>query len=276
LNNASISVYDSARRRSAALEELVELFKYRNLVSQLVRRDILTRYKRSVLGVAWTMLNPLGTMLVMTIVFSRVFGNHERGYPAYVLSGFMAWNFFSQTTNAAIINLVWGGGLLNRIYIPRTAFAVSAVGTGLVNMGLSLVPLIFVTIAIGVPIKLPVLLLPIPILLMAMFALGLGLLISTIAIYFADVAEMYQVILTAWMYLSPVIWTDTFIPAKYLVWIARLNPMYGLIKMFRAAIYEGRVPTGNEFLITAGYAIVTLLVGWFVFARKADEFAYRV
>ena len=125
----SIPVYDSARRRIPALEELQEILRYRNLLVQLVRRDILTRYKRSVLGVTWTMLNPLGTMLVMTIVFSRAFSTTQ-GYSAYVLSGLLAWNFFSQTTNAATLHLVWGGDLLKRIYVPRTAFAISATGTG--------------------------------------------------------------------------------------------------------------------------------------------------
>ena len=114
------SVYDSSKQVSPELEELREIIRYRNLVNQMVRRDLLTRYKRSVLGVAWTMLNPLGTAIVLTVVFSSVFGGADKGYPVYVLSGLIAWNFFSQTTNAAIVNLVWGGGLLNRIYIPRT------------------------------------------------------------------------------------------------------------------------------------------------------------
>ena len=271
----TVQVYDSARRHSAALEELQELVRYRNLVVQMVRRDILTRYKRSVLGVAWTMLTPLGTMLVMTIVFSQAFGD-ERGYPAYILSGLMAWIFFSQTTNAAILHLVWGGSLLKHIYIPRTVFAISATGTGLVNMVLSLVPLIIVMLIIGLPIKLPVLLLPIPVLFMAMFSLGLGLLISTIAIYFADVAEMYQVVLTAWMYLTPIFYPERILPEAYREWIVRFNPMYHLVKLFRAPIYDGRVPELSEILLAGSISLVTLLVGWLVFSRKADEFAYRV
>ena len=269
-------VYDSALRRSSALEELREAVRYRHLVVQMVRRDILTRYKRSVLGVAWTMLTPLGTMVILTIVFQQAFGIHEKSFPAYALSGLMAWTFFAQTTNAATVNLVWGGSLLRRIYVPRTVFALSSTGTGLVNLLLSLVPLVLVMLVTGVPIRPSVILLPIPILFLAMFALGLGLLVSTIAIYFADVSEMYTVALTAWMYLSPVIYPEEILPEAIRVWIVRFNPMYHLIRLFRAPIYDGRVPALSEFLITGGLAFLTLLVGWWIFSKKADEFAYRV
>ena len=271
----NVPVYDSSRHESPALEELRELFLYRNLIVQLVRRDILTRYKRSFLGVAWTMLNPLGTMLVMSIAFSRVFGA-GKSYSAYVLTGLMAWNFFAQSTNAAMVNLVWGGSLLKRIYIPRTAFAVSAIGTGLVNLILSIIPLLIVVIFTRVPICPSILFLPIPILLLAMFALGLGLIISTVAIYYADVIEMYQIVLTAWMYLSPVIYTEDKLPAAYRFWITLLNPMYHYITLFRTPIYDGVLPSLNEILISTLISIVVLLLGWFVYTKKADEFAYRV
>lgn len=268
-------VYDSSERAPAALQELRELFRYKNLLVQLVRRDILTRYKRSVLGVAWTMLNPLGTMIVMTIAFSYAFRSNIENYPAFVLSGLLAWNFFSQTTNAITHHLVWGGDLFKRIYIPRTAFAVSAIGTGLVNIALSLVPLLGVMLVTNVTISPALFFLPIPVLLLAMFALGVGLLISTIAVYFADVAEMYQIVLTAWFYLTPVIYPTSYLPETYQS-LLRLNPMVHFVQVFRAPIYDGRIPSGTELLISAALAIITLLVGWFIFTKKSDDFAYRI
>lgn len=269
-------VYDSAERRSPGLDEVREVLRYRDLILQLVRRDILTRYKRSLLGVAWTMLNPLGMMIVLALVFSNVFGGGQKGYAAYVLSGLMAWNFFAQTTNAAIVNLVWGGSLLRRIYIPPTSFAISAVGTGLVNLMLSLVPLVLVMLVTGVPFRWTVILLPFPVVFLAMFSLGLGLFISAIAIYFSDVAEMYQIILTAWMYLSPVIYTESLLPEKYKFWITHLNPLYFLIRLFRAAIYDGRLPFLSEWVVSALVSIGMLIIGWVVFCHRADEFSYRV
>jgi ABC-type polysaccharide/polyol phosphate export permease len=269
-------VYDSSERGSPPVEELRSIFKYRHLLTQFVRRDILTRYKRSVLGVAWTMLNPLGTMLILTIVFSRAFGGSQPGYAAYVLSGLIAWNFFAQSTNAASLHLVWGGSLIKKIYIPRTIFALSATGTGLVNLLLSLVPLLIVMLIVQVPIRPTILLAPIPILFLVMFALGLGLLISTIAVYFTDVVEMYAIILMAWMYLTPIIYSEEILPEMYRLWIVRLNPMYHLVELFRAPLYEGRVPSLAEFLISGVIALTTLLIGWLVFTKNADEFAYRI
>ncbi len=274
-HSVDIPVYDSSERAPAALQELRELFRYKNLLVQLVRRDILTRYKRSVLVVAWTMLNPLGTMLVMTIAFSYAFRANIDNYPAFVLSGLVGWNFFSQTTNAITHHLVWGGDLFKRIYIPRTAFAVSAIGTGLVNVALSLVPLVVVMLLTGVPLSPALFFLPIPVLLLAMFALGVGLLISTIAVYFADVAEMYQIVLTAWFYLTPVIYPSSYLPEPYQSWL-QLNPLVHFVQVFRAPIYEGRIPSGTELLVSGVLALVTLLLGWFVFTKKSDDFAYRI
>jgi ABC-2 type transport system permease protein len=269
-------IYDSSNQGSLAVEELRAILKYRYLIVQLVRRDILTRYKRSSLGVAWTMLNPLGTMLILTIVFSQAFGGAREGYAAYVLSGLIAWNFFAQSTNAATLHLVWGGSLLKKIYIPRTSFAVSATGTGLINLLLSLIPLLLVMLIIQVPIRWTIIFLPIPILFLTMFALGIGLLVSTMAIYYADIAEMYQIFLTAWMYLSPVIWPPEILPEHLRFWITRLNPMYYLIELFRTPIIYGQVPGISLVLISAGIASLTLFAGWMFFTSKSDEFAYRV
>jgi ABC-type polysaccharide/polyol phosphate export permease len=270
----SLPVYDSALQVSSSLEELRQLFHYRHLVFQIVRRDIVSRYKRSVLGIAWTMLNPLGTTLILTIVFSGVFGAGS-SYASYVLSGLIAWTFFAQTTNACMVSMVWGSSLLKRIYVPRTVFAVSAIGTGLVNLTLSLVPLFLVMLVTGIVPGLSALLLPIPVLFLAMFALGTGLFLSTAAVYYADVVEMYAILLTAWMYLSPVIYTEEMLPEQY-AWIVRLNPMYYLINLFRAVIYEGRIPELSEFLVAGGIGMVALTIGWVIFAKKADEFAYRI
>ncbi len=268
-------VFDAKVKTQRPLEEIKQVYRYRYLILQLLRRDIVTRYKRSVLGVAWTMLNPLGTMIVLSIAFSQVFGIVER-YPAYILSGLMAWNFFSQTTNASMVNLVWGGGLLKRIYMPRTSFAISAVGTGLVNLVLSLVPLVIVMLATGVSIRWTVVFLPLPILCLIMFSLGFGLILSAFAVYFPDVAEMYNIGITAWMYLTPIIYPVDILPDLARKLITTLNPMYSMVNLFRIPIYDGRVPTIPEILIPFAISLVFLIVGWWFFSNRSDEFAYRI
>lgn len=267
-------IYDSAKRVSPALEELRGIVQYRDLIYQLVRRDIVTRYKRSVLGIAWTMLQPLGMMIIMTIVFSNLFQG-VKGYPTYILSGLVAWTFFSQTTTAAIHQVVWGGTLFRRIYLPHTSFAVSAISTGVVNLMLSLVPLIALMLVSGRPLHWSALFVPVAIILLAAFALGIGLILSALGVYFPDVVEMYQIILVAWMYLTPIIYPEEILPVAYRFWITNLNPMYHMMNIFRKPLYDGVLPDWNELVIAVIIAITTLVIGWFFFSNKADEFAYR-
>jgi ABC-type polysaccharide/polyol phosphate export permease len=274
LNTITKPVYDSALHTSPALTEIQELKHYRFLLKQLVRRDIVARYKRSALGVAWTMLNPLGTMLIMTFVFSNLFKSVQ-SYPVYILSGLIAWNFFSQGTNAAMSGLVWGGSLMQRIYLPRTIFGVSAIGTALVNLVLSIIPLLVVMLITQTPLQPAFLFLPISILLLTGFALGFGLLLSALAIFYPDVAEMYQILLMAWMYLTPVIYPEDIIPAQFQT-IYRLNPMYWMVKMFRLPVYNGVLPTFQDLWPAVAWSVGMLVVGWLFFTSRSDEYAYRV
>ncbi len=268
------TVYDSNKRGPIFFEELRGIIKYRDLIFQLVRRDIVTRYKRSALGIAWTMLNPLGMMIVLTVVFSRLFHTVEQ-YPAYVLSGLIAWAFFSQTTTAALAQNIWGGSLLHRIYLPRTSFTVAAIGTGLANFLLSIMPLIIIMAITKTPIRLTMLFIPYAMLLLAAFALGIGLLLSTLAVSFPDVVEMYQIALTAWMYLTPIIYPLDIIPLAYRGWLLNFNPMYYLLQVFRLPIYEGVLPSLQTVAISSAIALLTLILGWAVFSRNADALNYR-
>jgi ABC-type polysaccharide/polyol phosphate export permease len=219
------------------------------------------------------MLQPLGMMVIISIVFSQLF-NRIGGYPVYLLSGLLAWNFFSQTTNSIIHQMVWGGPLLRKIYIPQTSFALSAIGTGLVNFFLAVVPLILIMLIVGVPIRWSLLFLPVSMLFLAAFALGIGLAISTAAVFFPDVSEMFQIILLGWMYLTPIIYPLDIIPNR-LQSLFMLNPMYHFVQLFRFPVYEGLLPSIRTIEISLGFALVTLLFGWFIFSLKSDEFSYR-
>jgi ABC-type polysaccharide/polyol phosphate export permease len=274
LNSAS-PVYDSAQKVVPLVEEFKELVRYRDLLTQLIVRNIKTRYKRSVLGIFWTMLNPLLMMVVLTFVFSEVFKFSVKHYPSYALAGISLWNFFAQTTSGAMSELIWGGSLLRRIYIPRTIFACAALGTGLINLLLSLVPLVVIMIITGVPIRPSLVILPVPIILTAIFALGVALILSRVAAYFADVLEMYQILLTVWMYLTPVIYPKEIVPERF-QWLLNFNPMYHLIEFFRAPLHAGWFAAPKTVGIAALISVLTLIFGWWYFSRKADELAYRI
>lgn len=267
--------YDSSRRGTPFIDELVEAWRYRDLVLQFISRDIRTRYKRSVLGIAWTMLNPLLMMLVLTLVFSNLFRFDVPYYPVYLLSAMVLWTFVSQTTTAAMNHLLWAGPLLSKIYVPKTVFALAAVGEGLVNLALSLVPLALIMLIVGIPFQWTIVVLPIPIIFAALFALGLGLLLSTLAVYFRDVVEMYQVLLSAWYFLTPIIYPRSIVPESYR-WLFSLNPAYHLVEAFRLPIYLGAVGGWRTYVGAGVAGTLMFLIGWWAFTRKADEIGYRV
>lgn len=268
-------IYDSAARKFPAIDELKEAVKYRELIYQLTRRDILTRYKRSVFGIAWTMLNPLGMMLVLTFAFSKIFRFDTGGnYSIFVLSGLIVWNFFAQTTTACMNSLVWGGGLFQRIYIPRSTFAISSMFTGAVNFLFSMVPLIAIIVVMNKTIPWTVVTFPISLILLFAFSLGIGLFLSAIGIYFPDVVEMYQILLTAWMYLTPIIYPENIIPQE-MAWVFKVNPMYYLVKLFRSSVYDGTLPNMNDLLPAIIFSLGMLIIGWGFFTYKSKEFAYR-
>jgi ABC-type polysaccharide/polyol phosphate export permease len=269
-------IYDSATRSAPFVEEFVEAVKYRHLIAAFIKRDIVTRYKRSVLGVVWTMLNPLGTMMIMLVVFFQLFHMSTPKYPIYILTGLIVWNFFAQTTMAAPQTLLWSGSLIHRVYMPRTVFAITATGVGLVNFVLSLIPLALVMVFLKVAPTPELIVVPYAMLMVAMFALGLGLFLSSIVVFFPDILDIYQILLMAWMYVSAIFYPYEIIPISYRWWFFNLNPMYHLILLFRDPLYYGNWPSIGHVAIATLVAVSSLLIGWFAFARRSDELAYRI
>jgi ABC-2 type transport system permease protein len=277
---AASPVYDSSRRSFRIVDEFVELWQYRGLLGQMILRNVKTRYKRSLLGVGWTLLNPLLVMAVLSLVFSELFKTlNVEHYPVYLLSGLVLWNFFAQSVMASMNELVWGSNLIKRIYVPRSIFAVAAVGTGLVNMLLAIIPLFIVMLAMGHRFTSALFFLPIAVLSSCLFVLGMALLLSTIAVFFTDVIDMFQVVLTLWMYVTPVMYPKELILGRsesYAKLILDLNPMYHLLEVFRAPIYLGWVSGYKTLLVATGSSLAVFVVGWIVFSLKSDHFAYRV
>jgi ABC-type polysaccharide/polyol phosphate export permease len=268
--------YDSAKVQSPAVQELRELWRYRDLLQLLISTSIKSRYKRSSLGIVWTLLNPLLNTIVLSIVFSFFFSRFEiRNYPIYILSGLLMWNFFSQTTLHSMNKLIWGSGLIKRIYVPRTIFAVSVVGNGLVNLLLGFIPLLIIMLVLGQPFSLALFSLPLAILLLAMFTLGMALFLSTIAVYFVDMVDMFGILLSIWFYATPIIYPESMLPDRF-QFLLRLNPVYYLLETFRAPIASGTWPAPDQLLLAATISVFTLAVGWLTFTRKSNEFAYRI
>ena len=267
-------IYDSANRKHPAIEELLALIRYRDLIYQLVRRDLVARYKRSALGIAWTMLNPLGTMVIMVVVFSQVFRTTDN-YAAYVLTGIIVWTMFAQSTTIAMSSMVWGSQLFQSIYLPRTSFVLSTILANTVNFILSMVPLALIFLITKVPFKPSALLLPVFMLFLFSFALGVALLLSTLAVFFPDIADLYPVVLTAWMYLSPIIMPLDFYRQILNGLLLYINPFYYIVNLFRILVFDGFIPRWQTWGATAFVSFGVLIIGWIIFCMKADSFAYH-
>ena len=233
--------YDSANRPPRVIEEARGLWAYRGLVVELAIRDIKVRYKRSVLGILWTMLAPLLNMVVLTLVFSTLLQRQIENYPVYFLTGSLFWSFFAQTTSAAASQTAESNEMARRIYIPRSVFVAAAAAVGLVNIGLSLVPLLLLLAVTGFPLHATWVFVPVSLALALLFTSGVALFVFTLATRFSDVRETYVVVLQLWFFLTPIIYHPSIVPARYrlALWA---NPMYYLIQTFRRPIYDGIFP----------------------------------
>lgn len=251
------------------------LTQRRDLVLALVARDLKVRYRRSAIGFAWTMLQPLLTMLVLTLVFSSVFRFDVANYPVYVLSGLLFWNFFQQGTVSAMNSLRGHAQLLTRLPVPRWIFPLATVLAGLVNLLFALVPLLVILLATGHPLRPSMLFLPISILIAATFALGVALLVSPLAVFFTDVVEIVLVVLTLLMYATPVFYPLSILPERYR-WVVRFNPLRSLLEVFRDPIYLGKVPPATHLLVAAASALVLLAIGAAFFRRLSDRIPFHV
>jgi len=267
--------YDSNSSRSPALAEFVELWHYRDFLKLLVTNSIKTRYKRSALGVVWTLLNPLLNTAVLTIALSQLMRFEIGNYPIYLLVGYLVWTFFTQTTTQSMNTLVWGSNLIKRIYIPRTAFAISVTGNGLVNIVLSLIPIFVVILIMEHPISYSLVLLPLVIILFALFTLGVSLLLSAISVFFVDMVDLFSVILQALFFLTPIIYPLSIVPERFLP-LFRLNPLVIYLELFRDILYDAQMPSASSLVIATVIAVVTFAAGWWLFTNRADEFAYRI
>jgi ABC-type polysaccharide/polyol phosphate export permease len=267
--------YDSDRVKQPLVRELADLVHYRDLLAQMIVNIAKARYKRSVLGVLWTLMNPVLNTVVLTVAFASIFRADLPNYPVYVLSGLVCWNFFTTTTTFAMNSLIWGSSILRRIYIPRTIFAAAAVGNGLTSLGVTLIPLGLTMLVLGHSWTPALLVLPASVLLLAAFVFGVSLLVSSVAVLFTDFVEFYQVIVQALFFLTPVMYPVEILP-DWALPLLRFNPMFYLLQMFRLPVYFGRVPDASTTLIAIGVSVSALVIGWFAFARRVDELPYRI
>lgn len=267
----TLPVYDSAQVRTPIVSELRNLWVYRGLIRLLVSRDLTTRYKRSVLGVWWTLLNPLLTTGVMWVVFGVVIGGRFGGttepYVVYLLSGVIMMTFFSQGFLATAAAITGAGGILTKVYVPAEVFAFATAISTAVNFLISFGALIVIQLWAGVGVPVTMLLAPVPILLMLALVVGLGLTLAALAVYFYDMLDLSRVLVQLVYYLTPVFWTIEIIPERF-HGLLKFNPLFSYLEMFRDLAYRGVIPEYWVWLITFGTALVFLALGVWLFGRS--------
>ena len=275
LQNPQDVIVNAAGERPGFFGELRVLFAYRRLIGELVMRDLRVRYKRSVLGFLWTMLAPLLTMLILRFVFSATFKSLVPNYVVYVMAGLLFWGFFAQSSTQAMNAFVGHIGLLKIVYMPRSIYAFAVVGSGAVHLVLAVIPLLAIMLVTGHRISPAILFLPVAMVLTALFAAGVGLLLSTLAAFFGDVVTMYQILLVAWFYATPIIYPAQIVPEDQRIFLT-LNPVSWLHSLFLEPIYSGRIPPANTVLLATGLALAGFAIGWGTFIRYADRLIYEV
>ncbi len=265
-----------------ALHNWSALFRYRDLVRNLVARDLKVRYKNSVLGIVWSMLNPLGMMLVFTVVFTILIPNNAIDrFPIFVMCGLLPWNWFSGSVMGSIYSVVNNASLVKKVFFPREVLPLSIVLSNLVHFLLALVVLFALMLATGTPLTTWALLLPLLIVIQLVFSLGLAFFLSAVNVYYRDTAQIMDVLMLAWFFLTPVVYSTDLIPSVkvifgYAVPVQRLayilNPMSSLIASYRVILYNGAPPDPAFLLRTIITAIVSLILGYAFFVYSSRNF----
>lgn len=254
---------------------LSNFWRYRELLKLLVVRDVKLKYKRSFLGLLWSLLNPLLMMVVISVVFSNLFRFDIENFPAYLLTGQIMFTFFSEATNMGMISIIGNGSLIRKVYIPKYIFPISKILSSFINLIFSLLAIIIVLFFTKVKLTWILLLIPLPLILFLLFTIGVGLILSTYSVFFRDLVHLYGVILMALNYLTPIFYPENIIPIKY-QFLLKLNPLYYFIKLFRDVVLYGKLPSFELIITCLVVALLALFIGTVVFYYKQDRFIHNI
>ena len=265
---------------------LNQLFHYRELLRNLVARDLKVRYKNSVLGFLWSLINPLLMMLVFTVVFTVMMPtSNVEHFPAFVLIGLLPWNWFSTSLIGGLDSIVSHADLVRKVYFPHEVLPIAIVLSNLVNFLLSLLVLFPLLFFSHVPVTPWVLFIPVIILTQLLFTVGLTFILATINVFYRDMRVIMEVVMLAWFFLTPVFYPIEILPRQFSAlgqtinvwqWMFYVNPMASLVAAYREVLYKGILPAGDFFARTFFTALAFLVIGYIVFRRFSPVFSEEV
>jgi len=284
-------IFDSEAEQGGMLVKTTELLRYRYLLRNLVKRDLKARYKNSVFGILWSLLNPLGMMLVFTLLFAVMGRDAKRHYAIFVLVGLIPWTFFTGSLISGTTSVVGNSSLVKKVYFPRALLPLSSLLSNLVNFALSFLVLVVFLYGFGLGLTVHALWLPAIVITQIIFTLGLVLLLGSLNVYYRDVLMILEVVVLAWFFLTPIFYSFalfddtatlfgiTFNPAQVMRWI---NPMASIIDGYRTVLWGteeslGAVAMNPAYLFrTFVTAVLTLFLGYYVFTRLDHKFGERL
>lgn len=260
-------------RREYLFSTVSAMQKYRFLIHQLVSRDFKVRYKRSVLGVFWSFLNPLLMMIVQYVVFSQLFKSDIKNYPVYLLSGLVVFNFFTEGVNQALSSIVGNAALISKVYMPKYVYPVTRVLSSGINLLMSLIPLMLAAAVTKEPFTRAYLMLPYVLCCLVAFTIGFGMILGALMVFFRDIQFLWGILSMLWMYLTPLFYPLSIIPAasRHLY---GYNPMYFFVGAVREIVMEGCAPQPAVFLKCTLVAFAALLAGGLLFKKTQDQFIF--
>ena len=253
------------------LPYLKTFWKYNGLLKELVVRDLKVKYRRSVLGYVWSILNPLLMMIVITTVFSYMFRFDIENYPMYLLTGQLVYNFYSESTNFAMNSIISSASLIRKVHVPKYIFPLAKVLSSFVNLLFSLVAIALMMVITRTPVTPAFFLFPFPLVYLLLLCIGVGLIMSVVTVYFRDMLHLYGIFLMALMYFTPIFYPVSALPS-FALQIIKLNPLYHLVGMFRDVFLYGNFPTVKAHIICLGTGVAVTLLGLIIFKKNQDKF----
>lgn len=253
------------------LKHINNFKKFQPLLYELVARDVKIKYRKSALGVLWTLLNPLMMMVILSVVFSNLMKFDIENYSLYILTGQILFTFYNEATSGAMTAILGNASLIKKVYIPKYLFVLSRIASSSINILSSFCALILVMLFTRTELHFTMFLVVIPLIYLTIFSLGIGLILAALTVKFRDVMHLYTVFLTALMYLTPIIYPMSLLPEKVRI-IVNLNPLTGILNIFREVMMYNRIPSVLELLVFLVVVLVTLALGLWVFYKQQDEF----
>lgn len=253
----------------------VSLYRSKLVIRQLVHQYVTLRYRRTILGFLWTLVNPLLTMTITSIVFSMMMRMPLQSFAVFLFTGLIPWTLFSSCILQGGASILENEALIKKIYIAKQVFVFSRTVSLFVDSILSFLVLFILASVIGVKMTPALIILPVSFLLVLVFSFGLGLIMSVLSVFYRDAPYIVGILLQAGYYLSPIIYPISIVPEKY-HWIFYFNPMFYFIELFRAPIYTGSIPSLNTLLVCVALSISSIFLGVFVFKKFDSKLIFRL